>query len=223
MEHLILDKTLWPSILAASLINLEKEIDVLIQHGVQQIHLDVMDNHYVPNLSFGPELCHQIHQQYPLLSIDVHLMITPVQDMIEQFAKAGATRIAIHADACIHLHRHLNQIRELGCQAGLVLNPAQGIENLTWCHHQLDYVLIMSVNPGYGGQKCLTEVLEKVKVIHQKYPQLPLMVDGGIHLENIEEFIHHGASDFVVGSALFKANNYPQCIQQYQKLLKKNV
>ncbi len=218
-----MDKKIWPSILAASMLELGQEINCLIEHDIHQLHLDIMDNHYVPNLSFGPELCQQIHQQYPQLTIDVHLMITPVQDMIEKFAKAGASRISIHGDACIHLHRHLHRIRELGCHAGLVLNPAQGIEDLTWCHHLLDYVLIMSVNPGYGGQKCLPEVLEKVKIIHQKYPKLSIMVDGGIQLENIEDFIHHGASDFVVGSALFKASNYPQCIQLYQDLLKKNV
>lgn len=220
MEHLTLDKALWPSILAASMLDIGAEIEILIKNDVHQLHLDIMDNHYVPNLSFGPDLCMQIHQRFPQLSIDVHLMITPVESMIEQFAKAGASRIAIHTDACIHLHRHLQRIRELGCQAGLVLNPSQGIESLSNCIHQLDYVLVMSVNPGFGGQTWIPEVLEKIQAIHDQYPQLPIMVDGGIQLANIKEFIHHGATEFVVGSALFKASNYPLCIQQYQDLLK---
>lgn len=223
MEHLILDKTLWPSLLAASQLDLGNDIQKLIKHNIHQIHLDIMDNHYVPNLSFGPELCHQIHQKFPEVCIDVHLMVSPVESMIEYFAKAGASRIAIHPDACIHLHRHLHHIRELGCQAGLVLNPNQGIEHLTWCHQQLDYILIMLVNPGFGGQQWIPEVLSKIMSIRQTYPKLSIMVDGGVHLENISSLIQHGANDFVVGSALFKDKDYPNCIHQYQEMLKKNV
>jgi ribulose-phosphate 3-epimerase len=214
-----LDKlNLWPSLLAANLLDLQKEIQTLQAQGIQQIHLDIMDNHYVPNLSFGPELCRQIHQRHPDIKIDVHLMINPVLSMIETFAKAGAHRIAIHADACTHLHYSLEHIKKQGCQVGLAINPGESIEHLKWCHQLLDYVLIMTVNPGFGGQKMISEVIPKIKNIHQLYPNLDITVDGGVDLSNIEYLKKHGAQDFVVGSALFQAKDYPQCISSFLEL-----
>lgn len=224
MELLTLDKPkIWPSILAANMLNLSYDLECIEKHGLHQIHLDVMDNHYVPNLTFGPELCHQIHRAFPKLFIDVHLMVSPVREMIEKFAKMGAHRISIHADACIHLNHDLHLIREHGCGVGLAINPGEGIDHLKWCHQQLDYVLIMTVNPGFGGQKLIPSVYEKIKYIRKQYPHLPLMVDGGVNLKNIHDLIQQGATDFVVGSALFQAPDYPFCIENYLRMTKKNV
>jgi ribulose-phosphate 3-epimerase len=214
-----LDKlNLWPSLLAANLLDLQKEIQTLQAQGIQQIHLDIMDNHYVPNLSFGPELCRQIHQRHPDIKIDVHLMINPVLSMIDTFSKAGAHRIAIHADACTHLHYSLEHIKKQGCKVGLAINPGESIEHLKWCYQLLDYVLIMTVNPGFGGQKMISEVIPKIKYIHQLYPNLDITVDGGVDLSNIKYLKQHGAQDFVVGSALFQAKDYPQCISSFLEL-----
>jgi len=209
---------LWPSLLAANLLNLQKDMDTLQANHVHQIHLDIMDNHYVPNLSFGPAFCHLIHQKYPDIIIDVHLMTCPVQSMIETFAKAGAHRISIHADACTHLHFSLSQIKNLGCQVGLAINPGESIEHLQWCHQLLDYVLIMTVNPGFGGQKLIPEVCQKIQKVHTLYPDLSIMVDGGVDLQNITDLKRYGAQDFVVGSALFQAKDYPQCISPFLEL-----
>ncbi|HBB53394.1 MAG TPA: ribulose-phosphate 3-epimerase [Legionellales bacterium] len=209
---------LWPSLLAANLLNLQKDIKTLQAHDVNQIHLDIMDNHYVPNLSFGPDFCRQIHQKFSQIIIDVHLMIHPVQSMIETFAKAGAHRISIHADACTHLHHSLHAIKKLGCQAGLAINPGESIEHLQWCHHLLDYILIMTVNPGFGGQKIIPEVYQKIQKIHDLYPHLSIMVDGGVDLLNIKDLKQYGAQDFVVGSALFQANDFPQCISPFLEM-----
>jgi ribulose-phosphate 3-epimerase len=224
MERLTLDKLkIWPSLLAANLLHLSKELEVLEKHGIQQIHLDVMDNHYVPNLTFGPDFCHQIHHQFPKFQIDVHLMVTPVNDMIIKFAKAGAKRIAIHADASLHLNHSLDLIRQNNCFAGLAINPGESVEHLKWCHQQLDYILIMTVNPGFGGQKLIPSVMEKIQFIKNKYPDLPIMVDGGVNQDNILDLIKCGAEEFVIGSALFQASNYPACIGNYSEVIKKYV
>lgn len=210
---------IWPSLLAADLLNLESEIKLLADFGIDKIHLDIMDNHYVPNLSFSPELCQQIHKRFPSLQIDVHLMTNPVDSLIEKFASAGATRIAIHPNTSIHLNQALNNIQQFGCKTGLVFNPAEDVQALKWCEHQLDYVLIMTVNPGFGGQKLIPKVLEKIKFIKEHYPKLPIMVDGGVDLTNISQLKQVGASEFVVGSALFKASNFPNCISQFLQLV----
>jgi ribulose-phosphate 3-epimerase len=210
---------IWPSLLAADLLNLESQIKLLTDQGITSLHLDIMDNHYVPNLSFSPELCQQIHQRFPLLEIDVHLMTTPVDALIKKFGASGAKRMAIHPNTTIHLNQSLKTIEELGCQAGLALNPAENIEALKWCHHQLDYVLVMTVNPGFGGQKLIPQVIEKIKQIRENYPKLRIMVDGGVDLTNITLLKDTGASDFVVGSALFKAQNFPHCIPQFLQMV----
>ena len=211
--------SIWPSLLAADLLNLESQINALKAQGISTLHLDIMDNHYVPNLSFSPDLCQQIHQRFPELSIDVHLMTKPVDSLIPAFAKAGASRIAIHADTTIHLNQALATIKQLNCKAGLVLNPAEDISSLAWCHHQLDYILVMTVNPGFGGQKLIPQVLDKIRALQHNYPHIPIMVDGGVDLNNIKSLKDAGASQFVVGSALFRAPNFPVCIPQFLQVV----
>ena len=210
---------IWPSILAADLLNIQDQIDCLVAYGIQHIHLDIMDNHYVPNLSFSADLCKAITQKFPDLKIDVHLMTKPVDNLILSFANAGAHRISIHADATQHLNYRLNLIKQQGLQAGLAINPGEDITHLDWCHHQLDYVLMMTVNPGFGGQTLLPHVIDKVNRVHHLFPELPLMVDGGINLQNIESLKRAGAKQFVIGSSLFKAENFPHSIYEFFKAI----
>jgi ribulose-phosphate 3-epimerase len=207
MNHAIL-----PSILSADMTRLGEEVDALMQAGADLIHLDVMDNHYVPNLTFGPSVCEALCKRFPHIPLDVHLMTTPVDALIESFAQAGAQRISIHPDATVHLDRSLRLINTLGCQAGLALNPATSLEVLPWCVQHLDFVLVMTVNPGFGGQKLIPEVLEKIKHIHQHYPQLNLCVDGGVTLDNCAALAQAGANQFVVGHALLHSTDYKKTI-----------
>lgn len=212
--------SIWPSLLAADLLNLESQILHLTQHQIQQVHLDIMDNHYVPNLSFSPDVCAAIQKRFPALNIDVHLMTTPVDDLIRSFAKAGAKRIAVHAASTFHLDYSLKLIKQLGCRAGLAINPSEDIEQIKWCHMNLDYLLMMTVNPGFGGQSLIKDVIPKIKMAHELYPYIPIMVDGGVNLKNIQELQKAGTEDFVIGSALFGANNFPNNIQDFQKQVK---
>ena len=209
-----------PSLLAADLLNLEQQISILMHHGIKTIHLDIMDNHYVPNLSFSPDLCQAIRKRFPDLIIDVHLMTYHVTQLIQDFAKAGANRIAIHPQSTTHFDYSLGLIKQLNCEAGLVLNPAEDLDSLKWTEHLLDYILIMTVNPGFGGQKLLPHVIEKIKQIHQLHPRLRIAVDGGVDLKNIKSLKNAGCKDFIVGSALFKAVNFPNCIDEFMSLLK---
>lgn len=202
-----------PSMLSADLTRLGEEVDAVMQAGADFIHFDVMDNHYVPNLTFGPAFCEALIKRFPYLPIDVHLMAQPVDTLIESFAKAGAKRISIHTDSTIHLDRSLQHIKALGCEAGLVLNPATPIDVMTWCAHQLDFVLVMTVNPGFGGQKLIPEVINKITEIHQRYPKLDLCVDGGVTTKNIAALAQAGANQFVAGSAIFNSDNYQETIK----------
>lgn len=206
-----------PSLLSADVLNLAFEVDALIDAGADQLHLDVMDNHYVPNLTFGPHLCSALHQRFPHIPIDVHLMVNPVDELIPAFAKVGASRLSIHPEATRHLNRSLALIRTLGCQVGLVLNPATTLDCLTWCHHQLDFVLVMTVNPGFAGQTLLSEILPKISRIQKDYPHLPICVDGGITVQNIAQVAQAGATEFVAGSTIFQHPNYAQTIQALRK------
>lgn len=193
---------------------LAEEIEQLIDAGITMVHLDVMDNHYVPNLTFGPVVAKQLHLLFPNLDIDVHLMASPVDDLIHAFADAGARRISIHPDASTHLDKSLTLIKSLGCQAGLALNPATSLDALTWSHHHLDFVLVMTVNPGFGGQTLIPEVIPKIQAIHQHYPKLTVCVDGGIQPINIHRLLLAGAHEFVVGSALFNTPCYATTLNE---------
>ena len=214
---------IWPSLLAANLLHLEADIHQLQTHGIHQLHLDIMDNHYVPNLSFGPAFCEAIHQRFPKIDIDVHLMIEPVDPMISIFASSGAKRIAIHPQTTRHLNYSLNLIREHSCLSGIALNPGDDLQVIHFCQHQLDYVLIMTVNPGFGGQKLLPDVIEKIKILKKQYPTLPIMVDGGVSLQNISTLKNAGVEDFVIGSSLFHAKNFPQSISDFLNLVGTHV
>ena len=198
---------------------LGEETDLVMKAGADFIHFDVMDNHYVPNLTFGPIFCDALIKRNPRLPIDVHLMVEPVDALIESFAKAGAKRISIHPDATIHLDRSLQLIKSFGCEAGLVFNPSSPIDLLPWCIHQLDFVLVMTVNPGFGGQKLIPQVVNKINLIHQLYPQLDICVDGGVSIENIASLAKAGANQFVAGSAIFNSSDYQQTIKNMREQL----
>jgi ribulose-phosphate 3-epimerase len=208
-----------PSMLSADLTRLGDEVEAVMRAGADCIHFDVMDNHYVPNLTFGPAFCEALIKRFPNLPIDVHLMVDPVDALIESFAKAGAQRISIHPDATTHLDRSLQLIHDLGCKPGLVLNPATHIDVLTWCAHKLSFVLVMTVNPGFGGQKLIPEVIKKITQIRQLYPQLDLCVDGGVTTKNIATLARAGATQFVAGSAVFNSDNYQHTIKSMREQL----
>lgn len=209
-----------PSLLAANPLRLEQEISEILAAKADGVHLDVMDQHYVPNLSFGADFCRAIRTTFPNTLIDVHLMVSPVDAVIRDFEAAGANRIAIHPDATIHLDRSLSLIRDAGLQAGLVLNPATSPESLRWCAHHLDFVLLMSVNPGFGGQQFIPNVLDKISWVHEHYPNLAIAVDGGVTEHNIAELKTRGASRFIMGSDIFKARHYADKIQQLRDVLR---
>lgn len=206
-----------PSLLSANLMTLEKEISSIQASGADFLHIDVMDNHYVPNLTFGPLICNAVHKQFPDLPLDVHLMITPVDEMIQIFAESGARRISIHPDATRHLDRSLQVIKSAGCQAGLVLNPSTTIDCIRWCQHNLDFVLVMTVNPGFAGQSLIAATIPKIAQIHAQYPNLRICVDGGITVDNIGLLATAGAKEFVAGSTIFKSSDYADIIRQLRQ------
>jgi len=213
------------SILSANFANLGAEVDAVIKAGADIIHFDVMDNHYVPNLTFGPLVCSALRNYGIQAPIDVHLMTKPVDSLIVAFAKAGATYITFHPEASEHIDRSLQLIRDHGCKAGLVFNPATSLDYLNYVWEKLDMIVLMSVNPGFAGQKFIPSVVPKIHQVreliqkHQNTPPL-LEIDGGINTDNIGFIAKAGADTFVAGSAIFSAKeSYQTTINAMRKAL----
>ena len=219
--------TISASILAADLTRLGEEVRSVLKAGVDRIHIDVMDYHYVPNLTFGPWLCEALHQMDPTIFLDVHLMVQPVDALIESFAKAGARAISFHPEASLHVDRSLDLIRQHGCQAGLAVNPATSLTYLQYVWRKLDFVLMMSVNPGFGGQTFIPEILHKLvqvrDLIQQNNPDCRLAVDGGVNVKNLSAIAKAGADTFIIGSALFKQARYADAVTQFRAALTNSV
>ena len=205
-----------PSILSANFAKLGEEVDHVLAAGADWVHFDVMDNHYVPNLTIGPLVCEALRKHGVTAPIDVHLMVQPVDRIVPDFAHAGASLISFHPEASAHVHRTIQLIKAHGCQAGLVLNPATPIDLLDWVLEDLDMVLLMSVNPGFGGQSFIPSTLEKLRRVRQRIDAsgraIRLEVDGGVNADNIAEIAAAGADTFVSGSAIFTASGYAEVI-----------
>ena len=220
------DYRIAPSILSADFARLGEEVAEVIRAGADLIHFDVMDNHYVPNLTFGPMVCAAL-KPYATVPVDVHLMVEPVDDLIHAFAKAGANIITFHPEASRHIDRSLGLIKEYGCQAGLVLNPATPVNILENVLDKLDMVLLMSVNPGFGGQGFIPNTLVKIRKVREmlgKYERqsgrhIALEVDGGVKTDNIAEIAAAGADTFVAGSAIFGKPDYKAVIDEMRQQL----
>jgi ribulose-phosphate 3-epimerase len=212
-----------PSILAADFARLGEEVETVLNAGADIVHFDVMDNHYVPNLTIGPMVCKALRDYGVTAPIDVHLMVQPVDDLIRMFADAGASYITFHPEATQHVDRSLQLVRDLGCKAGLVLNPATGLDSLNWTLDRLDMLLLMSVNPGFGGQKFIPSTLDKLKqarkIIDDSGLDIRLEVDGGVGVGNIREVAAAGADTFVAGSAIFSQPDYKQVIDKMRSEL----
>jgi ribulose-phosphate 3-epimerase len=205
-----------PSILSADFARLGDEVNAVLAAGADVVHFDVMDNHYVPNLTIGPLVCEALRKHGVTAPIDVHLMVEPVDRIVPDFAKAGATYISFHPEASEHVDRTIELIRENGCKPGLVLNPATPLAYLDYTLKKLDLVLLMSVNPGFGGQKFIAGVLDKVravrKLIDASGRDIRLEIDGGVKVDNIAEIARAGADMFVAGSAIFGSADYKSTI-----------
>jgi ribulose-phosphate 3-epimerase len=212
-----------PSILSADFARLGEEVAAVLQAGADIIHLDVMDNHYVPNLTIGPLVCRALRNYGIKAPIDVHLMIKPVDRIVPDFAEAGADYITFHPEASEHIDRTLQLIRDSGCKAGLVFNPATPLDYLDHVLDKLDMILLMSVNPGFGGQKFIPATLRKLqqvrKIIDASGRSIRLEVDGGVKTDNIAEIAAAGADTFVAGSAIFGAKDYKAVIADMRKRL----
>ena len=210
-----------PSILSADFSRLGEEVDSVIQAGADIIHFDVMDNHFVPNLTIGPLVCESLRKYGIKAPIDVHLMTEPVDSLIKDFATAGATYITFHPEASTHIHRSLELIRSLGCKSGLVFSPGTPLNCLEHLIEEIDMILIMSVNPGFGGQSFIKSSLDKIsasrKIISESGRDIRLEVDGGVKIDNIAEIASAGADTFVAGSAIFGSENYQKTISSMKE------
>ncbi len=205
-----------PSILSADFARLGDDVNAVLAAGADWVHFDVMDNHYVPNLTIGPMVCEALRKHGVTAPIDVHLMVEPVDRIVPDFAKAGASLISFHPEASRHVHRTIQLIKSQGCQAGLVLNPGTPIEVLDWVLDELDLVLLMSVNPGFGGQAFIPSTLDKLRRVRERIDRsgraIRLEIDGGVKADNIGEIAAAGADTFVAGSAIFNAPDYAEVI-----------
>lgn len=212
-----------PSLLSANFAKLGEEAQAVLDAGADILHLDVMDNHYVPNLTVGPLVCEALRRYGIQAPIDVHLMTAPVDDLIVQFAKAGASEITIHPEATQHLDRSLSLIREHGCRAGIALNPATPLHALDFISDKLDLILIMSVNPGFGGQAFIPSALDKIKAVRAwitaTQRPITLAVDGGIKVDNIASVAKAGANRFIAGSAIYTQPDYGAVIRALRQQL----
>jgi ribulose-phosphate 3-epimerase len=206
-----------PSILSADMARLGDEVDKVLESGADIIHFDVMDNHYVPNLTFGPVVCEALRKHGVKAPLDVHLMVEPVDALAAAFAKAGASIITFHPEATKHIDRSLQAIKAAGCQAGLVFNPGTSLECLPYVLDKVDMILVMSVNPGFGGQSFIPSALDKLraarKIIAASGRDIRLEIDGGVKVDNIAEIAKAGADTFVAGSAIFGQPDYKATIK----------
>jgi ribulose-phosphate 3-epimerase len=211
-----------PSILSANFAKLGEEVDAVLAAGADWVHFDVMDNHYVPNLTIGPLVCEALRKHGVTAPIDVHLMVEPVDRIVPDFAKAGASLISFHPEASRHVHRTIQLIKASGCQAGLVLNPATPVEVLDYVLDELDLVLLMSVNPGFSGQSFIPSALDKLRAVRARIDaaaartgkSIRLEIDGGVKVDNIAEIAKAGADTFVAGSAIFGQPDYAGIVSQ---------
>lgn len=214
-----------PSILASNFATLGEEVVNVLNAGADWIHFDVMDNHYVPNLTIGPMVCKALRDHGVTAPIDVHLMVSPVDDLIRMFADAGADYITFHPEGSNHIDRSLQLVRDLGCKAGLVINPGTGLDEAKWVMDKIDMLLLMSVNPGFGGQKFIPSTIDKLKqaraMIDSSGYEIRLEIDGGVGVANIAEIAAAGADTFVAGSAIFSQPDYAEVIGQLRAELAK--
>lgn len=217
------DYKIAPSILSADFARLGEEVDNVLKAGADWVHFDVMDNHYVPNLTIGPMVCEALRKHGVTAPIDVHLMVKPVDHLITAFAEAGATYISFHPEASEHVDRSVQLIHDAGCRAGLALNPATPLHHLDHLIDRLDLVLVMSVNPGFGGQQFIPRALDKLRearrLIDESGRDIRLEIDGGVKADNIAEIARAGADTFVAGSAIFNSDDYAATIASMRQAL----
>ena len=210
-----------PSILSADFARLGEDTQAVLDGGADWVHFDVMDNHFVPNMTFGPMICKALRKYGISAPIDVHLMVLPVDDLVVQFADAGASMSTFHPEASIHVDRTINLIKESGCQAGLVLNPSTPLDVLKWVMNDLDMILLMSVNPGFGGQSFIPYVMDKIRAAREMIDasgrEIRLEIDGGVTVDNIGSLAEAGVDTFVSGSAIFGTADYAATIAQMRQ------
>ena len=216
-----------PSILSADFARLGEEVDAVLEAGADIVHFDVMDNHYVPNLTIGPRVCEALRKYGVTAPIDVHLMVRPVDRIIGDFIDAGATYITFHPEGTDHIDRSLELVRAGGCKTGLVFNPTTSLSYLDYVMDKIDMVLIMSINPGFGGQKFIPGTLDKLKQVRERIDasgrDIRLEIDGGVKVDNIAEIAASGADTFVAGSAIFGSDDYAKTISQMKSQIQANI